>query len=276
MQLFETWTGADFLAFYAVMLVTCLGLSLWITANLRPAGRKVKLEDPEEIALLAGGAERHALTVLADLYVQGAIDRAKKSSVSVRRAQAQTTPAGTAVLRKVGDFSLGETMRTLRDHAAEIEQRLVRRGLLMERGEAIRLRVFTALPFVALFFLGLYRERAGAALGEPTGFLIALLVVTAVVGLVRFAGDNARTVAGNRALREWQKRSSRLKRAPQGGEVPLAVGLFGTGVLAGTPFAHVHAMRQSGSGDSGSGGDGGGDGGDGGGGCGGGCGGCGG
>lgn len=275
MNLFETWTGADFLAFYVVMLLTCLGLSLWIPANLRPAGRKVHLEDPEEIALLAGGAQRHALTVLADLYVQGAIDKTKKSKVSVIRTQAQTTSAGTAVLRKVGDFSLSETMRTLRDHAAEIEQRLIRRGLMMRRDEALKLRVYAALPFLALFALGLYRQQAGEELGEPTGYLIALLIVTAVAGVFRLATGSARTMAGNRALKEWRTRSSRLKRAPQGGEVPLAVGIFGTGVLAGTPYAHVHAMRQSASGgDTGSGG---GDGGsDGGGGCGGGCGGCGG
>ena len=114
MQLFETYTGADFLAFYAVMLLTCVGLGVWIPANLRPEGRKTRVDDPEEIALLAGGAQRHALTVLADLYVQGAIDKATKAKVAVMRTQIETSPAGSAVLNKVGDFSLRERMRTLK------------------------------------------------------------------------------------------------------------------------------------------------------------------
>lgn len=274
MQLFETWTGADFLGFYAVMLVTCVGLGLWIPANLRPQGRTSPVEDPEEIAILAGGAQRHALTVLADLYVQGAIDKAHKAKVAVARNEVQTSSAGSAVLRKVGAFSLSEAMRTLKDHAQGIEADLTRRGLLMDQSEAIKLRILSALPYAALFFVGLYRQRAGEEIGEPTGFLIGLLAITAVLGIIRFATGNRRTMSANAVLKTWRERSSRLKRAPQGGEVPLAVGLFGTGVLAGTPFAHVHAMRQAASGgDSGSGS---GDSDGGGGGCGGGCGGCGG
>lgn len=274
MQLFETWTGADFLAFYAVLLVTCVGLSLWIPGNLRPEGRKTSLDDPEEIALLAGGAQRHALAVLADLYVQGAIDKAKKAKVSVMRTQAQTTSAGATVLRKVGDFSLSETMRTLKDHARDIEQGLIKRGLQMPSGEIMKLRLWSIAPYAALLILGFYRQQAGKEVGEPTGYLVVLLFVTAILAAIRAGTMNPRTKAGNLVLSNWRARSSRIKRAPEGHEVPLAVSLFGTGVLAGTPYAHVHAMKQAASGgDSGS-GSGASDGG--GGGCGGGCGGCGG
>ena len=274
MNLFETWTGPDFLAFYAVMLVTCVGLALWIPANLRPEGRKTRIEDPEEIAMLAGGAQRHALAIIADLYVQGALDKAQKSKASVARTSADTTSAGAAVLRKVGAFSVSEVVRTLKDHAKEIEARLQQRGLLMESGEAIKLRLLSIAPFVALALIGLYRQQAGKELGEPTGYLVGLLILTAVCAVMRFSSANPRTQGGNAVLKRWREQSSRLKRAPEGPEVGLAVGLFGTGVLAATPYAHVHAMKQSASGGDGSGaadGDGGG-----GGGCGGGCGGCGG
>lgn len=274
MEFFASYTGADFLLFYAVMLLTCVGLGVWIPANLRPQGRKGAVEDPEEIALLAGGAQRHALTVLADLYVQGAIDKTKKAKVSVMRTQVETSAAGTAVLNKVGDFSLSETMKTLKEHAKEIEMGLIRRGLLMDAGEVITLRLWSVAPYALLVLVGFYRQQAGKELGEPTGFLVALLVLTIVLGLIRAGTMNPRTMAGNLVLKNWRERSSRIKRAPEGREVPLAVGLFGTAVLAGTPYAHVHAMRQTGSGgDGGSSGDGS-DGG--GGGCGGGCGGCGG
>ncbi|MEL6487734.1 MAG: TIGR04222 domain-containing membrane protein [Pseudomonadota bacterium] len=273
MNLFETWTGPDFLAFYVEMLVTCAGLALWIPANLRPEGRKGRIDDPEEIAMLAGGAQRHALAVIADLYVQGALDKAQKSKASVARMRADTSSAGTAVLRKVGAFSVSEVVRTLKDHAKEVEARLKTRGLLMETGEDVKLRLLSIAPFVALGLLGLYRQQAGKELGEPTGYLVGLLILTTALAVIRFATANPRTQGGNAVLNRWRKQSSRLKRAPEGPEVGLAVGLFGTGVLAATPYAHVHAMKQaSSSGDAGSGDSGGGDGG----GCGGGCGGCGG
>ena len=218
MNLFETYTGADFLAFYAV------------------------------------------------------IEKAKKTRVSVARTSIATTSAGTAVLRKVGDFSLSETMRTLKDHAQEIEAHLIKRGLLMQSGEVMKLRLMCVAPYVALVLVGFYRQQAGKDLGEPTGYLVALLIATVVIALFRAGTIHPRTMAGNLVLKNWRDRSSRIKRAPEGSEVPLAVGLFGTGVLAGTPYAHVHAMRQAASGgDSGSG-----DSDGGGGGCGGGCGGCGG
>ncbi len=272
MELFASYTGFDFLVFYAVMLLTCVGLGVWIPANLRPEGRKGAVEDPEEVALLAGGAQRHALTVLADLYAQGAIEKAKKSKVSVSRTQVDTSSSGSAVLNKVGDFSLSETMRTLKEHAHKIEKGLIRRGLMMDSGEVTKLRLLSVAPYALLVLVGFYRQQAGKELGEPTGVLVALLLVTVFIGLIRAGTINPRTMAGDLVLKNWRERASRLKRAPEDNEVPLAVGLFGTGVLAGTPYAHVHAMRQSASGgDAGSS-----DSSDGGGGCGGGCGGCGG
>ncbi|MEO1731605.1 MAG: TIGR04222 domain-containing membrane protein [Pseudomonadota bacterium] len=273
MQLFETWTGPDFLAFYVVMLVTCIGIGLWLPALMRPEGRGARVEDPEELALLAGGPQRHALAVLADLYVQGALDKAQKTKLSVAREGVARSSAGAAVLRKVGAFSLSEAMRTLKDHAKDIEQRLVKRNLLLSSGEATKMKLLSVLPYAALIALGLYRWNAGEELGEPTGYLLLLIGVTILCMVARFATGNARTQSGNAVLKKWKERSSRLKRAPKGEEVSLAVGLFGAGVLAGTPYSHLLAMKQAASaGDAGSGGDGG----DGGGGCGGGCGGCGG
>jgi len=272
MQLFETWTGADFLAFYAVMLITCVGLSIWLAVNLRPPGRSARITDPEEIAILAGGAQRHALAVLAELYAIDAISPARGGKVFASRTQVETSASGGAVLRKVGAFSLAEAMRTLSDRSSAIARDLRRRGALMTGGEINRLRLICTTPFLALLALGLYRQQAGSALGEPTGFLIALLAVTLVAIVVRIATLGPRTLAGEEVLGKHRARAARLQSAPTADEVPYAVGLFGSAVLVGTPFEPIHAMRQASAGGSGSdGGDGGGDGG-----CGGGCGGCGG
>jgi uncharacterized protein (TIGR04222 family) len=178
------------------------------------------------------------------------------------------------VLAADGPISLAEARALLDTHAERLAARLRRGGLLLRTDEVLWMRWLSVAPFVALLMIGFYRERAGSALGEPTGILIALMVLTVAIALVRFFKTDPRTKAGIAEVARHKAASARLARAPQQGEVGLAVALFGTGVLVGTPWEPVHALRQQGSGDSGDSGgsdssDGGGDGG-------GGCGGCGG
>lgn len=273
MQLFSSWTGADFLAFYSVMLGFAGMAAIWIPANLRPSGRGAPPDDPEEIAFLTGGADRLSQTVLTDLYTRGAIGSALDSRLEVERSFVPAGRAGAAVLAIPGKFTLSEAALTLAAEAERIEARLVRRGLLIAQGERWKLRLLASSPFLALLALAEYRRAAGAALGEPTGFLVLLMALTGVLAVVRFLKGNSRTEAGQAAVRKLESGASRLRRAPRPEEAALAVALFGTGVLVGTPWEPVHALRQN-SGDGGgsnSGGDG-----DGGSGCGGGCGGCGG
>lgn len=276
MAIFASYTGPDFLAFYAVMLVTCVGLGLWLPAYLRPVGRKGSVEDMEEVAVLVGGAQQHSVAVLSDLFAQGALTEIRKGELAVARTGMNVDrpggDAGRAVLAKVGAFKLSEVHKTLKTHAKRIEARLVRRGLMIAREERWQLRGLSVLPYIALFVIGLYRQQAGDAAGEATGFLIGVLVLTVFLGIMRMVKFNNRTVTGNLLVRELEEQGSRLKRAPQASEAGYAVAIFGTGVLVGTPWEPVHAMRQAGSGDTSTSSDGSGDGG----GCGGGCGGCGG
>lgn len=274
MEIFSSYTGPDFLVFYAVMLATCVFLGLWIPANLRPMGRRNPIEDMEEAAVLAGGIGRHSLAVCTDLMARDGLTAGAKKKLRVNRQAVDSGTAGKALLRKVGDFDYGELKKATASVGKSIEARLIRRGLLMDEGEGWRLRLLSVVPYVALLVLGLYRQQAGSALGEPTGFLVGLMALTFVFAVMRIAKFNTRTMAGNLALRDLEAEASRMKRAPQPHEAGFAVALFGTGVLVGTPWEPVHAMRQSGGGDGAFSGDS--DGGDGGGGCGGGCGGCGG
>jgi hypothetical protein len=108
--------------------------------------------------------------------------------------------------------------------------------------------------------------------GEATGLLVILMVLTAVLAALRFFKVDQRTRAGIAAVARERARGSRLSSAPRPEELSTAVALFGTGVLVGTPWEPVHAMRHQGTSSSdGSSSDSGGDSG-----CGGGCGGCGG
>ena len=270
MELFSSWTGSDFLLFYSVMLVFASALAWRLPTILREAGRRGGAHDLESVAVLAGGRRRLADSLLADLYVRGALVEADKGKLRIAARDCPVTPAAQALLATDAPLTLAEARRTVAVHAERVAARLCRAGLLLRPEEHTRLRLIAILPFVMLFLLGLYRQRAGSALGEPTGFLIALLVLTVVLAVMRYATCDPRTAAGAAAVRELKQRNDRFTRAPRPDEAAMAVALFGTGVLVGTPWEPVHALRQR-EGDSG--GDGGSDGGSG---CGGGCGGCGG
>ncbi|WP_298467060.1 TIGR04222 domain-containing membrane protein [uncultured Erythrobacter sp.] len=275
MQIFSSYTGFDFVAFYLVMLITSIFASIWMPAVLRRDGRPDEPKGMEETAFLSGGKVRHTTAILTDLFAQGAFEEEKRGKLRVVRKNFEVGEAGRAVLAEIGALRFSHFKSTLHNYARRVEAQLTERGLLLDQGQRFELRVLSILPYIALVVLGLYRVQAGSALGEPTGFLVALLLATAVFALVRFYKFNPRTRAGNEALKVLEERSSRLRRAPAASEVGFAVALFGTGVLVGTPWEPVHAMTQLQSG--GNGGSGSNDGGCGGGGCGGGgCGGCGG
>jgi uncharacterized protein (TIGR04222 family) len=274
MQLFSSWTGSDFLLFYIALLGLCSLAAWWMPAYLRSAGRRGESPDAESLALLAGGRERFADALLADLYVRGGLAAGDDGKLIVLDPRLPASPAGRAVLAADGPLTLAEARALLGTHAERLAARLQRGGMLLRSGEVAWLRWVSVAPLLALLTIGFYRQRAGSTIGEPTGFLIVLMVVTAGIALLRFFTTDPRTRAGISAVARHKASSTRLARAPRAEEVPMAVALFGTGVLVGTPWEPVHALRQqggsgdSGGSDSGS-SDGGGDGG-------GGCGGCGG
>lgn len=274
MQLFSSWTGSDFLLFYIALLGFCGLAAWWIPANLRPAGRRIESLEAEDLAVLAGGRERFADSVLADLYARGGLITTVTGKLEAVRENLPATPVGKALLVQDAPLSVKAAHRLLAVHGDRVAARLRRGGLLMRPDELTRLRWLSVTPFIALLLLGIYRQRAGSALGEPTGFLVILLVLTLAIGLVRLVKADPRTREGMAVLIRERKRSDRLARAPRAEEAGLAVALFGTAVLVGTPWEPVHAMRQQGGDSGGGGGDsssdsGGGDGGSGCGGCGG-------
>ncbi len=244
MEIFASYSGPEFLAFYAVMLVTCIFAGIWIPANLRPVGWRGEVEDMEEAAVLSGGIVRHAMAVSSDLFARGGLAEPNRGKFQVLHSGIESGSAGQALLRKSGEFNLRDLKAAIAGHASRTEARLVRRGLLMDTGDSVKLRILSVLPYIGLFAIGLYRQQAGSALGEPTNVLIGLLFATFLIGTVRFAKANHRTIAGNAVLRELEGNASRLSRAPKADEAGLAVALFGTAALVGTPWAPISEAQR--------------------------------
>lgn len=247
MQLFSSLTGSEFLFVYSLLLVAACVLAWWLPAGLRAAGRRGESLDAESVAFLAGGPDRLADAVLADLFVHGALEAAGGDGLAVVRRDLSVGMAGTALLQSEPSLTIGEARRIIALQARRIAARLRRSGLLLWPEQHSRLRWLSVAPFAVLLVLGLYRQRAQSALGEPTGFLLILLALTAILALLRFLHSDPRTRAGIEAVGELRTESARIPSAQRPEDAPLAVALFGTGVLVGTPWEAFHRLgRKSG------------------------------
>jgi len=268
------WTGGPFLILYLVLLVTVVIAGVMIPAWQLPEGRRQKVSDPDQLALLAGGRARLADSVVARLLAGRALVMNGKDKLDVRMRNGSSA-AENSVLALTSPLDWTRIERTLRPTADSLNDRLQRVGLMLTSSERANLRYWALLPYLTLLMFGATKWFIGEARDRPIGFLTVLLIVTAILALIRALTIPKLTYAGTAALGDAREEADRIRRAPLAGEVGLAVALFGTGVLVGSEFGAFHMMRVASGGDSGSsGGDsGGGDGG----GCGGGgCGGCGG
>lgn len=263
-------TGGPFLELYCVLFVLAFMAGLVIPRWLRPEGREGHVPtDPDDLALLTGGVTRHSEAVTARLLSRGALDLGAGGFFNKRDVRAGQGNADAAVLALPQPIKWSAIDRALKPHAEPVRRRLEWNGMLMDGGTAWQLRFWQTSPYLLLLAFGAIKLMVGIEREKPVGILTVLMIATAIFALIRFLVLDRRTRAGKAALAAAQRRADRLQKAPTNDEIPLAVALFGTAVLAGSAFAAFHTMRAASSGDGGGGGDGGGDGGCGGGGCGG-------
>ena len=274
-------SGGPFLTLYIVLLTCTIVAGFVIPHWLRPEGRAARVTDPEKLAVLAGGSGRLTDAVIGRLLSNDALAISSKNRLAaVHGAEGRTTAERSVLaIARDGVVSAQRIDRALEPEADKIEREFVSNGLVMNHAVTNQMRFWQSSPYLLLVAFGLIKVAVGEARDRPVGFLIALLILTAVLAIARFALVDRKTRAAVALLAGLRGDNDRLRRAPSGDEAGLAVALFGTVVLAGSPWAGYHSMRTAGSSDAGSsGGDGGssggGCGGGGGGGGGGGCGGC--
>lgn len=243
-------SGGPFLLVYAVLFVLALILSIRLSQALRPQGRQPSRLGDEDMAVVAGGLPRHCELLAAQLLASGhlAVDGKQRLALA---SDAPATPAVRALRDTASPLDWATVERALGALGRAAHSRMVDHGLLLADGEGWRIRIAQALPFVLLAGFGLIKLGIGEARGRPVGFLTLALIVTVVVAMIRFAGLDMRTRAGQAVLAQARERHDRLRRAPTAREVGLGVALFGTTVLAGSQWESLHRLRTAGS-DSGS------------------------
>jgi uncharacterized protein (TIGR04222 family) len=197
--------------FLAVYLV---GLSIavqWARVARRRTrrGKGVRPRRPlslEELAYLAGGPRRVTETAVTRLVESGALRLAPHGTVQAAGSPSRD-PIDEAVLAEAqaGDSAVAlVAMRAARqDVVTAVGHRLTDLGLIVDPRVA-RTRLRTAvLPLLVVSVLGLVRWANDIVRGQPAGWLTALLVITAAVGiLLAHSSVPHRTVRGTWVLHE--------------------------------------------------------------------------
>jgi len=305
--------GPEFLTWYLQCFALAAGTFFvlrWLLSRPPPGARATLTErelDPFEIAWLQGGPAAVVRAALASLHHRKLITM--QEGVVVRHASESTTalpPIEEKVFRGTRlQLSTHDLRLLVDDECEEIAERLAGEGLAIGARRRAVLQIVPAIGMAVCFSVGFYKLLIGITRGRPVGFLVALLVATAMALVCAVCIVPRRTTAGKRLLRELAERNFALhttlwssaadKLEPS--DIAMAVGIWGAAALAVPilePVASASELRRprpddgsdssggwwGGGGGSSCGGDGGGGsscGGGGGGGCGGGgCGGCGG
>lgn len=308
--------GPGFLILYGfVIVLSAISLGLYRTqldkTDMLPLPAIPPQPDPFEIAFLRGGVNEFARAVIFALVNSGQVtittddtssalkpaeNAAQQSRLSPIEADALNWVGTGREVKDVFDTNSG-LVSHLERHATALELRLSERQMIADGESTGRLRKFSIAAILLIVGIALYRLFTSILHGE---FNIIFLIVLGVIGSIVLGkiGTLPRVTKRGKAYLErlrvvfedLQYAPRRLPGAPNqlspqaatAGVDPVlvSVAVFGTGVLAGTPFsgytdAFQRAQQQNAASSGGCGSACGScsSGGDGGGGCGGGCGG---
>jgi uncharacterized protein (TIGR04222 family) len=238
----DTWgiPGPVFAAIY-------LGLVLFpavtaVIATLRAlAGRRGSPTRLEQVAILAGGPQRVADTVIATLMERDRLrlDSAGRLHVTSRHAAGEL---GDAAIALIGSSSATpDRIRVnLESHPAveSLVTELTGAGLLVDARRLRRAWTFAAVAYAAVVALGIARLVAGIAAAHPVGYLVALLFLAVV------AGGGATAAAAHRfPVRPTKAGRAALATAREDGN--LVRGTTGAVAVGGLPNHPDQAVRRA-------------------------------
>lgn len=244
------WTGGAFLTLYIALMIACVfATSLW-RRTLRDNGSNDTGFglDPLEIAYLAGGNARVLDAAVADLMERGTVewDATTRKFVATGQNAQNLPPLLNRIYRHLpNEGQPAKLAQRLDDDLRPVQAKLETRGLLLDADARARAARLPLLIPAALILFGAIKLFLGFMRDKPIGFLFFLILITAILSLVTsIVRAGTRSRAGDRALAQLQTEYAHTARAPRGGELPLAVALAGTAIMAGTAYAAYHEARM--------------------------------
>jgi uncharacterized protein (TIGR04222 family) len=263
------WTAGPFLAFY-ISVALLIWLAAWLVRrNIGEGLRGHPILTAPELAYLAGGEQRTSDAIITGLLTSNAATLSSDGrTIDINTAELVLQPDLTPFVQSglSGQMKRGEFQKKIRSGPEAIRTKLERLGLCLNSTLLPTYRLKVLALFTVPLLLGTEKVYIGLERGKPVGYLVALLIITAIFALY-FLSRPRLTRAGHELLAAVRMQHSRAARAPLESELMLAVALTGLVVLSGTSYNALYAASKSdgGAGGAGCGGGGGG-----------GCGGCGG
>jgi uncharacterized protein (TIGR04222 family) len=248
--------GPQFLFLYVLLLFAALAFSYHQQRRHRPEGSEQVSDDASMLAYLAGGADRVCDSAIMRLVMKGGIEYRSNGTFVLGSRDVAADPTEKVIVNTTMPTVKARFLARMERQIGQLEQRMTKVGLLTNDQQAKNLRLAQSLPLLLLFGFGFVKLIVGISREKPVGFLILLLLVTAVIGFVRYTRIDRKTSAGIRALEESRAQNLRLNLAPTTPEMGLAVALFGMPVLLGSPFESLYRRSNGADGGGSSGGSG--------------------
>jgi len=242
--------GPEFLIFYSVLLVIVVAVGIWLRQYLY---RKADIAtdtstdslQPYDVVYLAGGDKLTVNAALTSLIHQQLVSFNPSNKTLFVKAPLPTgiDPLEKRVYEAIADTTLKEvplrdTLKTCKDYASSMHEKLERRGLLLTSSQSSAIRWWPLLLMMGLLFIGGIRIIMGLSTGMPTTYLILLWILTLIITLMGFTRGVRTTPRGDEILNEWRARQAALKTTTesnpssmQSSDLVLALGLFGMGVM---------------------------------------------
>ena len=256
-------SGPEFLWLYIVGLVVALVVA--IGARMRV--RRPRLAEPPgqldvtELGFLGGGPVNALQVAVARLAMADLVRVNRSGQVSANSTVLSTgNPLDDAVLTNLTYPRMVSALAkrpSVERAMTEIGETLVRRGLLVAPGAAIRARRLGMVPLYVVFAVGVVRWINGVAEDLPVGYLTFLLAATLIavvfMNVRLLSAPKARTVHGDRVVNAVRKQGSAadpLARAAVSGprvieDVNLSHALALATPAAITPAAWSYASSSS-------------------------------
>lgn len=263
--------GPEFLSLYLPLLFGGFLVALVLRYLLRlPAGQPPRLDkrmDPYEVAAL-GGPNTLVEAAVASLFHRSALRIEGRSIAAATALLTDVAPIERSVFEcaATGNTTLEDMRRALSPDIQSFQQRLSRKGLVVEDSQALRAQLVPSLVYGAVLLLGFAKIFVGLSRGKPVGFLVVLVGI-GCLGLLKLGSRPWRSRLGDATLRALREEHQPLRTTAMAGEssqslsgrdLALAVGLFGSAMLIPMGYAdlrqilHPASTGDSGGGDSGS------------------------
>lgn len=242
--------GPEFLALYSALFVVLSALTFLVRRwARRPASEGgAALTDPYALAYVAAGHDRAVESAVASLVLTGRL----KLGPGHRLIPGESTSTEAhalerdllQIVRERGQVTFADLYASgrLRERTQGLDESLVASGHLAAAGRALATRLATGGGFLLLAVFGATKIQVGLLRERPVGILIAMTIVTAIVGVALLFWRTRPTLRSSRLMRRLR---SETAAKPTNESSPRAVGLtvalFGMATLLGTALQALHA-----------------------------------